>query len=177
METRSIHRQLASYFVVAPLSMLIFLAPATVARGQSPITVSPGVIETGTETNLTIGASGSFDLAEVGDPQISLRPNDGVTRIRIREATGQRLILSVQLERRTRTGTRTLLIKNNEGRTVVALDLVVRIGSHICRPSCNAPLVCQENVCGVSSSPIQPVPCNPPCGPSQACEFGRCVVD
>jgi len=159
------------------------------------ITVSPNVVDTGTSSMVTISASGFFDLSEVLEPQIGIRPSQGVSNVQIESATAQHLVLSFQLARSTIPGTRTLFIKDSHGTTVVALDLILKRGA-FCEPDCQAPLVCRDNVC-VSPPPSPPpfgchppcedglvcrgnrciqLQCRPACRPTQICENGRCVI-
>jgi hypothetical protein len=137
-----------------------------------------------------IAASGFFDLGEIKESQISLRPGDGVSKLTIVWATAQQLKLSFALAADAAPGVRTLLIKNDAGATVVALDILLRTGPTICRPACQPPLTCQSNVCVGCDPPCgegercvgticrpaaPPVFCNPPCRPGETCNAnGMC---
>jgi hypothetical protein len=135
-------------------------------RIQGTISLSPIAVDTGTSARVTITASGFFDLGEVRESQISIRPSQGVSNIDIAGATAQRLVLTFDLSEDASIGTRTLLIRNNAGATVVALDLVFNRGPHICWPACESPLRCVNNVC---------VGCRPPCRDDLVCRGNVCV--
>jgi hypothetical protein len=158
-------------------------------RVQGVITLAPTVVDTGTSSRVTITASGFFDLAEVTESQISFRPGQGVSNIQIAGATAQRLVVTFDISEDAALGTRTLLIKNNAGATVVALDIAFNLGSHICRPACELPQRCSGNVCVGCRPPCQdplvcrgnfcvrptPPQCTPPCRPPFFCnDFGQC---
>jgi hypothetical protein len=154
---------------------LILGANPQIHQVQGSITVAPNVVDTGTSPRVTISASGFFDLSEVTESQISIRPSQGVSQLQITGATAQHLTLSFDLAADASIGTRTLLIRNNDGATVVALDLVFRLGSHICRPPCELPFRCSANVCVGPPPPPPPPQCRPPCRPGFFCsEFGVC---
>lgn len=161
-----------------------------IAFAQGSISVFPNIVDTGTSPAVTISASGFFDLTEVQQSQISIRPSQGVSNLKITWATAQQLKLSFTLAEDAAIGVRTLLIKNNSGETIVALDLALRLGPHICRPACPSPQTCVGNVCvgcrppcpegktcvgSVCRPPPRPPICIPPCPSIQICnEFGRC---
>lgn len=199
MTAFSRHRLLVGLVATAVLSPLVsaalaqsgerkfaFVAPGEVRNSligvnpqihqvQGSITVSPNIVDTGTSPRVTITASGFFDLSEVSESQISIRPSQGVSQIQITGATAQTLTLSFELAADAAVGTRTLLIKNNDGATVVALDLLLRLGPHICRPPCELPFRCSANVCVGPPPPPPPPQCRPPCRPGFFCsEFGQC---
>lgn len=138
---------------------------------QGSVTVSPNIVETGTSPTVTISASGFFDLSQVRESLIGIRPTQGVSNIQIESATAQRLRLSFTLAPDTVTGTRTLFINNSNGTTIVALDLELKLGALFCQPACRDPLVCRANVC------VRPEGCNPPCDDGFSCnQFNRCVT-
>ena len=162
--------------VLLALAATALLTPLFTAALAQGIAVTPNVVEIGTSPRVTITASGFFDLSEVGPSQIGIRPSEGVSDIRIINQTAQRLSLSFGLAEDTPVGTRTLFIKNNSGVTVVALDLNFKLGPSICRPPCEAPSRCSNNVCVRPPPPPPPPVCNPPCRAPRVCEFGRCVL-
>lgn len=161
---------------------------------QGVITVSPNAVFTGTSSTVTLSASGFFDLSQVRASQIAIRPSEGVSVIQIVSATAQRLTISFRISEEAATGTRTLLITNSGGATVVALDLALRLGLHICRPACEATQTCRENRCVGCASPCQeplvcrgnacvappeppppppPLRCTPACRPGFECREGN----
>lgn len=152
----------------------VFDVPRTdelIHRVQGAVTVSPNTVETGSSPTVNINASGFFDLSQVQDSQIGIRPSQGVSGIQINGATAQTLRLSFTLAPETVTGTRTLFINNSSGTTVVALDLFLRPGAAVCAPACRDPLVCRAGVCA------QPGGCDPPCDDGFRCnQINRCVA-
>ena len=153
--------------LIAVLAFLIFSIPtrAETAIPGGSITVTPTAVDTGETAVVTLSSSGFFDLAEVRESQISIRPNDNVTNLRIVWATAQQLRLSFQIAPEAQTGPRSLLIKNNAGATVVAVDIAFQPGPHICHPACQSPQTCENNVC---------TGCSPPCGENERCEGTIC---
>jgi hypothetical protein len=169
------HRSLLLILVIFGADILV--ACPTVAYAQS-ISVSPSIVETGNKNTVDISTAGFFDLSQVDLPRIGIRPNQGVSDVRINSATAQHLSLSFNLSEDTQTGTRTLFINNNQGETAIALDLILKIGSNICRPACNSPDTCSGNVCvtsgggghpGGGGGPSPPPRCDPQCRPPQQC--------
>jgi hypothetical protein len=189
-DTLSRLREIAFVFPGSARNSLSAGADPGFHRVQGTISVTPTAVDTGTTARVTITASGFFDLGDVRESQIGFRPSQGVSDIQIAGATAQRLVLTFDLSEDASTGTRTLLIRNNAGATVVALDLVFNRGSHICRPACESPLRCVNNVCVGCRPPCrddlvcrgsvcvrpQPPPCDPPCrSPPFFCnQFGQC---
>lgn len=138
---------------------------------QASISVSPSVVETGTSPTLTLTSSGFFDLSEVRVPQVGIRPDEGVLDLKITSATAQRMALSFKLSEAASPGVRTLFIKDRNGVTVVALDLVLQRGAHICRPACEPPKRCRNNQCV-----LDPDICIPDCKPCERCRNNICVA-
>ena len=153
--------------LIAFLAFLILSIPAhaETATPGGAITVTPAVVDTGETATVTLSSSGFFDLADVQDGQISIRPNDSVTNPRIVSATAQRLTLSFQIAPDARPGFRSLLIRNNAGATIVAVDIAFHLGPHVCRPACQSPQRCENHVC---------TGCSPPCGDNERCEGTVC---
>jgi hypothetical protein len=161
---------------------------------QAAITVSPSIVDTGTTSEVTISAPGTFDLGAVQESQISLRPVSGVSNLRIVWATAQQMRLSLTLSDAAEPGVRSLLIKDSAGATIVALDIALRLGPSLCRPACQAHQTCSNNVCigcdppcadgescvGTICRPITPPPppvCRPACRPPKVCnDVGQCEI-
>ena len=168
--------------------------PSEIQKVQAAITVSPTMVDTGATSEVTISAPGTFDLGAVQKGQISIRPSDGVSNLRIVFATAQQMRLSLAVSDAAETGVRSLLIKDSAGATIVALDIALRLGPNVCRPACQAPQTCANNVCigcnppcgegkrcvGTVCRPISPPPppvCRPACQPPKVCnDFGRCEL-
>lgn len=164
-------------------------------HAQGSISVSPSTVETGTSPTLTLSTSGFFDLSEVAPSQVGIRPSEGILDLQIKSATAQRMELAFKLSDAAAPGTRTLFIKDRNGVTVVALDLVVKLGAHVCRPACEPPKHCRDNQCILDPNICTPgcepcqrcrnnvcadLRCNPPCkgttvSPPEFCECGLCV--
>ncbi len=157
------------------LSLVLLVGQAVTASSQpagGSISLSPTEVETGTSPTLTLTTSGFFDLSEVRLPQVGIRPNQGVSNLKIVSATAQRMVLSFDLSGDASPGTRTLFIKDRRGGTAVALDLVVRRGPNICRQECVPPRVCTNNRCQ-----LPPNVCDPACTSGQVCRNNRCIPD
>src|SRR6202008_4838052 len=131
-----------------------------IEKVQAGITVSPTMVDTGATSEVTISAPGTFDLGAVQRGQISIRPSDGVSNLSIVWSTAQQMRLSLAVSDAAETGVRSLLIKDSAGATMVALDIAFRLGPNVCRPACQAPQTCANNVC---------IGCNPPCGEGKRC--------
>jgi hypothetical protein len=148
-------------------SICLFLCVGAVStRSQGSITVAPAVVNTGGQATVTLTSSGFFDFSEVLESQISVRPANGISNVKIVWASAQQLRLSFNVaEDATTDQVRALLIKNNAGATIVALDLAFRLGTNICRPACVAPQRCDNNVC---------IGCSPACAAGERCEGTVC---
>jgi len=165
----------ARFAGVLLLSLFLLVGQAVTASSQpagGSISLSPTAVETGTSPTLTLTTSGFFDLSEVRPSQVGIRPNQGVSNLKIVSATAQRMVLSFDLSGDASPGTRTLFIKDQRGGTAVALDLVVKRGPNICRPECVPPQVCTNNVCK-----LPPNVCDPACTSGQVCRNNRCIPD
>jgi hypothetical protein len=152
-------------------------APSLLQEVQGTISISPDIVDTGTTATVTFTTSGFFDLSQIQSAQLGIRPDDDISNIQIVRQTAQHLTLTFQIADTAGAGTRTLFITNSQGETVVALDLILKVGSSVCSPHCVSPKFCSNNVC-VSPPPPPPPPrvCNPDCDPdSERCVNGRCV--
>lgn len=152
------------------LALLVGQAAAAFAQTGGSITVSPVEVTTGTDVTVTLAASGFFDLSEVRASQVGLRPNQGVSNLRITSATAQRMELSFQLSEDATPGTRTLFIKDRNDVTIVALDVFFKLNPRICRPACVSPIVCRDNRCFLPGDV-----CTPGCDRCENCIANRCV--
>jgi hypothetical protein len=156
---------LLAFVVLAALAA----TPFSQTSGVS-VTLSPTSVETGTRATVTLTTAGFPDLSVVGFSQIEISPPTDISDLRIEGQTAQRLHLSFQISAEASAGTRTLRIKNRDGSTQVALDLGVRVGGHICRPECEFPATCKNNVC-VTPGHI----CRPACKYPATCRNSVCV--
>lgn len=156
----------------------LFLALFASAFAQVSITISPNIVDTGKTNTVDLSVPGFFDLSQVDLSHIGMRPNQGVSNVRINNATAQHMSLSFDLSPDTATGTRTLFVNNSSGANVIALDLVVKIGSDICRPACTSPARCVNNACvtPVTPPPSPPPRCIPACVSPRQCIDGRCQI-
>jgi hypothetical protein len=165
-------KRATSLLPTALLSLLLLLGQAVVAFSQG-ITVSPAEVEIGTaamERTVTLNASGFFDLGDVQASQIRIRPGESISDIKIRNATAQRMELSFTVSANAKDGVRALLIKDQKGATVVAVDVRFKLASNVCRPACPTTMVCKNNACEPAPPPPPPHPtCTPNCDPCQKC--------
>jgi hypothetical protein len=148
-------------------------AAPRVQQVQGTITVTPDTVATGGSATVTLNTSGFFDLSVITEAQIGIRPGTDVSNIQIKSQTAQHLVLSFDIADTAVPGTRTLFITNSQDETVVALDLVFKVGVNVCNPKCVSPKFCRNNVC-VSPRPPPPQ-CNPECDDDHRCVGGRCV--
>jgi hypothetical protein len=137
-----------------------------VQRIQFVISVTPKIVDAGATATLTITAPGTFDLSVVKASQIGVRPDDGVSNLKILEQSAQQLKLSLDLAETAQGSVRTLFIKNDAGATVIALDLTVNVPGSICIPHCDSPNICSNNTC--TSDPNDPC-AGVRCGPGEKC--------
>jgi hypothetical protein len=173
------YRSFFNFLVIIILTLLLFVAPKDVAFAQpvgQSLELSPTVVKTGESSKVVIKSGGFFDLSEIRQSQIGIRPNEGISDLRIVDATAQSLDLSFKIANTASAGIRTLFIKNTSGATVVALNLTLRLGLGICKPLCQAPNICRDNVC--VPPPPPPRECKPPCDPNsgEECKNGACVL-
>jgi len=157
-------------------TLSLVLAP-TIALAQ--VTASPSVVDTGKTNTVDISVPGSFDLSQVDLSHVGIRPNQGVSNVRIDSATAQHMSLSFDLSSDAATGTRTLFVNNSSGSNVIALDILLKLGSNICQPACTSPAQCVNNVCATPHPPPPPPPpprCTPACVPPRQCINGTCQL-
>lgn len=183
------------------LFSVVLVFGLTVVAFSHDITVSPAEVEIGTaatERTVALNASGFFDLGDVQASQIRARPGDGISNIKIKNATAQHMELSFTVSPGAKDGVRSLLILDRKGGTVVALDVRFKLASNVCRPACQANMVCRNNACqpappppptctpacqgcqecvahNVCREPACRPACNPNASPPTVCECGRCV--
>jgi hypothetical protein len=109
------HARLRLLVGLAAIAVLaLFMATA---QAQAPISVSPSNVQAGTTPTLTISSNGFFDLSQVAASQIDINPRDGVTNLRVSNATARSLTLSFDLASAAAGGDRMLSIN--------ALDVTV----------------------------------------------------
>src|SRR5262245_4838395 len=93
----------------ALVTLLILLgltgAPSSQVPGAS-ITVDPDKVDIGTTPTVALFSAGFFDLSEVKLSQVGIRPNDGVSNLKIESATAQRMRLSFKVSSDASIGTR-----------------------------------------------------------------------
>jgi hypothetical protein len=151
----------------------------------------------GTTPALTLTTIGFFDLSQVTPSQIAINPREGVSGLRVSNASPRSMILSFDLSAQATAGQRTLSIEANDV-TVLIKFMVERAPPPVCSPrNCRAPNTCVNGVCtpppppvcspancrpprrcedGVCVRPPPPPVCSPRCRPPRICEDGRCVI-
>lgn len=182
-------------WVLLSLTLLVALPAALSSQTASgSISVSPVQVEIGTSPTVILTASGFFDLSSVEPSQLGISPNQGISNLRITSATAQRMSLSFEISADASEGIRTLFIKDQSGARVVALDLLLKLPRHICRPACTGTTSCRNNHCEFDhtictpqcgfcercvANFCSPKVCSPACNtsgtPPEVCECGQCV--
>jgi hypothetical protein len=101
------------------ISMLLIAAIVAIAGGRAALgldlSVAPATVTTGYIHSLVIESGSSLDLSKVKVSQISLRPDNDVTDIRIRSASVTRLDLSVDLSDNAELGPRAIILATENG--------------------------------------------------------------
>jgi len=171
----TVARQVAAVLGIGAARDLAAGATPLVQQVQGTITVSPNTVATGGTATVTLSTSGFFDLSQITEAQIGIRPGNDISNIQIKSQTAQHLMLSFDIADTAAAGTRTLFITNSQDETVVALDLTLNIGGNVCNPRCTSPRFCRNNVCVSSGSNPVPRKCDPACSEDDDCINGRCV--
>lgn len=162
-----LHR--AALAVLLSLTLLVGFSTALSSQTASgSISVSPSQVEIGRSPTVILTTSGFFDLSAVTISQVGVNPNEGISILSI-SATAQRMLLSFEISADASVGTRTLFIKDRNGATVVALDLLLKLPPHICRPPCTGTTSCRDNRCE-----HDPTICTPKCDRCERCVANFC---
>jgi hypothetical protein len=135
------------------------------AQAQAPLSVTPKTVKAGTTPALTLASNGFFDFSRVTLAQLSISPRDGISGIRVSNATPQSVILSFDLASNATGGTRFLSIDAND--VTVTVKFAVEPVAQACNPrSCRSPNRCVNGVCTA-----------PACTPTNCRRPSRCVDD
>ncbi|WP_342724212.1 hypothetical protein AAFG07_34860 [Bradyrhizobium sp. B097] len=101
------------------ISILLIGAIIAIAGGRAAhgldLSVAPATVTTGYIDSLVIESGSSIDFTKVKVSQISLRPDNDVTDVRIRSASATRLDLSVDLSDNADLGPRTIIVATENG--------------------------------------------------------------
>lgn len=120
------------------------------------VSATPNSFSAGTSPAVTLNTNGTIDLSIVTSAQLGMRPNTGISNIKITQQSAQTLTFSADIASSATPGVRTLFVNDPNGHEVVALDVTIKAF--------------------VPPPPPPPV-CTPPCDPeTQVCEAGRCVA-
>ena len=132
--------------------------------------VSPASVAAGTSPTMTVTTNGTIDLGNVTTQQFGIKPNLGITNIKILGQTAQDLRFSTDIASSATPGTRTLFVNDASGHEVVALNLEITPSAPPCGGPCPNGLVCVTGLGCVE-------PCNnKSCPPDRgSCVNGRCV--
>lgn len=170
-------------FVAAAVLVLSFCA----AQAQAPISVAPKTVKAGTSPTLTISSAGLVDLSRLRASQIDISPRDGISNIRVSDATPQRLTLSFSLAGTAAAGPLTIALKADDDLTVSLRFVVEAADIQLCSPAnCRPPRACNGDVCAMPVCTADN--CRPPrdcfngvCRPAKtcrpACRFPKPVCD
>ena len=95
--------------------LIVAMVGGHAAQGGQDLTVSPATVTTGYIDSLVIESGSSFDLSRVKASQVTLRPDNDVTDVRIRSASATKLDLSVDLSDNAELGPRTIIVTTENG--------------------------------------------------------------
>jgi hypothetical protein len=160
------HERYRSLVGLTASALLVLLMSMTAAQ-QPPIGVSPRDVKPGTSPTLTISSSGFLDLSQVSASQVGIEPSDGVSNLRVGNASPQSLSLSFDLAASAAPGARALSISVND--VTVSVRVLVD-DPQVCRPACSPPRpVCDDGICV-----RLPHACMPRCVSPKVCDDGVC---
>src|SRR5262245_18906807 len=94
--------------------LIATICVSSAALAQAPLTVDPKTVKAGTTPALTLTTNGFFDLSQVSVSQIAINPRDGISGLRVSNASPRSAILSFDLAAQAPSGQRTLSIEAND---------------------------------------------------------------
>ena len=103
-----------NYVSILLIATIVAIAGGRAAYGLD-LSVAPATVTTGYIDSLVVESGPLLDLSKVKVSQISLRPDNDVTDIRIRSASVTRLDLSVDLSDNAELGPRTIIVATDNG--------------------------------------------------------------
>ena len=151
-------------YLTSLLAAAILSLSASMVAAQTPISIDPKTVQTGTSPTITVSSSGFFDLSKVTASQVSVNPGAGISNIRVSNGTPRSMSVSLDVSAKAASGERMLSISADDVIVSVKLSVTGRRDPNVCRPPCRFPNRCEDGAC------VPPPPhCNPRCVPPKIC--------